>query len=36
MAQQLNIKVQMSSMWAKGCMLDDCLCVISLDMTTHP
>ena len=24
----LKIKAQMLSMWAKGCMLDDCVCVI--------
>ena len=24
----LKIKVQMSSIWAKGCMFDDCVCVI--------
>ena len=35
-AQLLKIKVQVSSMWAKGCMLDDCVCAIRLDMTTPP
>ena len=27
--QLLKIKVQVSSIWAKGCMLDDCMSVIS-------
>ena len=26
-AQLLKIKAQMSSIWAKGCMLDDCDCM---------
>ena len=26
--QLLKIKVQVSSIWAKGCMFDDCVCVI--------
>ena len=28
MAQLLKIKRQMPSIWAKGCVLDDCMCVI--------
>ena len=36
MAQLLKIKAQVSSIWAKGCLLNDCVCVISLDMTTPP
>ena len=32
-AQPVKIKAQVSSIWAKGCMLDDCMCVILLDMT---
>ena len=28
MAQLLNIKAPVSSIWAKGCMFDDCECVI--------
>ena len=27
-AQLLKIKAQVSSIWAKGCMFDDCVCVI--------
>ena len=30
----LKIEGQVSSIWAKGCMLYDCMCVIWLDMTT--
>ena len=25
---QLKIKVPVSSIWAKGCMLDDCVCSV--------
>ena len=32
-AKQLKIKAQVSSICAKGCMLDDCMCVIWLDTT---
>ena len=28
MAQLLKIKGQVSSIWAKRCMFDDCVCVI--------
>ena len=35
-AQLLEIKAQVSSVWIKGCMLDDCVYVIRLDMTTPP
>ena len=30
MAELLKIKAPVSSVWAKGCMLDDCVCVIYL------
>ena len=33
-AQLLKLKAQVSIIWVKGCILDDCVCVISLDMTT--
>ena len=36
MAQLLEIMVQVSSIWAKGCMFDNCVCVMRLDMTTPP
>ena len=29
-----DIKAQVLSIWAKGCMLDNCTCIILLDMTT--
>ena len=29
-AQLLKIKAQVASIWAKGCMLDDCVCVSDL------
>ena len=29
-AQLLNIKAHVSSIWAKGCMVDDCVCVCNL------
>ena len=35
-AQLLKIKAQVSSIWAKGLMFDDCVCDIWLDMTTPP
>ena len=35
-AQLLKIKAQVSSIWAKGCMMDDCVWVIWLDMTIPP
>ena len=35
-AQLLKIKAQMSSIWASGCMFDECVCVIRLGMTTAP
>ena len=36
-AQLLKIKAQISSIWAKGCMLRIvCVCVIWFDMTTPP
>ena len=28
--QLLKIKAQVSSIWARGCMLDDCVCVCYL------
>ena len=31
-----EVKSQEPSIWAKGCMVGDCLCVIGLDMTTPP
>ena len=31
-----NIKARVSSIWAKGCMFYDCVCVVWLDMTTPP
>ena len=30
------IKAQVPSIWVKGCMLHNCACGISLDMTTPP
>ena len=33
-AEVLKIKAQVSSIWAKGCMFDDCVCVFRVDMTT--
>ena len=37
MAQLLKIKAQVSSIWAKGCILMTvCVCFIRLDMTTPP
>ena len=36
MGQLLKIKAQVSSIWAKGCMFEDCMCVIWLGMTTTP
>ena len=30
MAQLLNIKEQVLSIWATGCMLDDCVCIFWL------
>ena len=35
-AQLLKIKPQVSRIWAKGCMLDDGVCVIWLDTTIPP
>ena len=35
-AQLPKIKTQVPSIWANGCLLDDCLLVIWLDMATHP
>ena len=35
-AQLLKIKALVPSICAKGCMLDDCVCVIWLDMITPP
>ena len=35
-AQLLKIEVQVSSIWAKGCMLNDCVCVIGLNTTNSP
>ena len=32
--QLLKIKAQVSIIWAKGCILDECVCVICVDMTT--
>ena len=29
-AQLLKLKAQVSSIWAKGCMLEDCVCVCDL------
>ena len=34
--QLLKIKARVSSLWAKGFMFGDCVCVIRLDMTTPP
>ena len=31
-----KIKAQVPSIWAKGCILRACVCVIGLDMTTSP
>ena len=31
-----NIKVQVPCIWADGCMLDNCACVILFDLTTPP
>ena len=36
MAQLRKIEAQVSSIRTKGCMSDNCVCVISLDMTTPP
>ena len=33
-AQLLKIKAQVSCIWAKGCLFDDCVCVIGLYKTT--
>ena len=31
-----EVKAQEPSIWAKGCMVDDCACTIGLHMTTSP
>ena len=31
-----EVKTQEPSIWAKGCMVGDCVCVRGLDMTTPP
>ena len=35
-AQFQKIKAQVPSIWTKGCILDNCLCIIWIDMTTPP